>query len=124
MLLFAALIFVAGCAGTTVQQDPTHNENAPQAEALDRKAAKLRYETAKSKYSARKNEGTKKPYVDAAVTYATILMAGDGKPAEKYPEALRLYDEALVLDPGNDEAIANRQLIIDIYKSLGKEPPR
>jgi hypothetical protein len=42
----------------------------------------------------------------------------------KYPEALKVYDEALAVDPTNDEAKTNRQLILDIYAQLGKEPPK
>ncbi|MER3466852.1 MAG: hypothetical protein C4340_07130, partial [Armatimonadota bacterium] len=58
------------------------------------------------------------------VKYATAVMLGDLPPREKYPQALELYEEALGQDPNNAEAKTNRQLILDIYKSMGREPPK
>ena len=123
--LVAALIIVAGCAGSSVEKsEPQYAEASPKVQVEDIGKLKADYEKSKAAYSAEKNDGTRKPYVDATVKYATVVMAGGGKPTEKYPLALRLYDEALKVDPANGEAKANRQLIVDIYKSLGKEPPQ
>ncbi len=41
----------------------------------------------------------------------------------KYPRALRLYREALKLDPNNKEAKANKKMIEDIYRSMGRPIP-
>lgn len=83
------------------------------------------YQKAKAAYEASsKNEKLKTAYVQATVSYATAVMSGDGAPKDKYPRALELYDEALRLDPENGEAKVNRQLILDIYEQLGKEPPK
>jgi hypothetical protein len=85
---------------------------------------KATYESTKKDHAATKSDQSERHYVNATVAYATAVMAGDGKPSEKYPMALGLYDEALAVDPDNEEAKTNKQLILDIYKSLGKEPPK
>jgi hypothetical protein len=91
---------------------------------IPREALEASYQKSKAAYAENKTEENKKDYVAAAVAFGTDVMAGGGAPNEKYPMALRLYDEALTLDPANDEAKTNRQLILDIYAQLGKEPPK
>ena len=123
--LLLAAVFVAGCGGADTSVKPTEPKPEPMAEQkIPVATLKASYEETKGAYEAAKSEATEKAYVDATVAYATSVMAGDGKPSEKYPEALRLYDEALALAPDNDEAKTNKQLILDIYKSMGKEPPK
>lgn len=123
-ILLAAFL-VAGCAGTATDTQPAEPKPEPMAEQkVPVETLKASYENAKAAYDSAAADATKKAYVDATVAYATGMMAGDGKPSEKYPGAIRLYDEALALDPKNDEAKANKQLILDIYKSMGKEPPK
>ncbi|MBV6503974.1 MAG: hypothetical protein AKCLJLPJ_02069 [Fimbriimonadales bacterium] len=86
---------------------------------------KSAYEKAKAAYAAKsQDEKLKVEYVQATVSYATAVMSGDGAPKDKYPRALELYDEALAIDPKNGEAKVNRQLILDIYEQMGKEPPK
>jgi len=66
----------------------------------------------------------KKAYVDATVKLATETMLDpDLLPKDKYPKALKLYREALKVDPANEEAKVNSQQIIDIYKSMGRPVP-
>ena len=123
-LLLAAVI-VGGCAATATDTQPAESKPVPLTEQMvPVETLEASYEKAKGAYESGSSDATKKAYVDATVAYATGMMAGDGKPSEKYPGAIRLYDEALALDPKNDEAKANKQLILDIYKSMGKEPPK
>jgi len=64
-------------------------------------------------------------YVAATVKFGTATMNADSlAPRVKYAGALRLYREALKLDPKNSEALKNKKLIEDIYKSMGREIPK
>ena len=125
-LLVAALATV-GC-GSTATDSPSKIEPKAQPAVgsvdVDTATLKASYESTKKSFETDRGDEAKKKYVDATVAYATNVMAGDGKPSEKYPLALDLYDEAIAVDPDNEEAKTNRQLILDIYKSLGKEPPK
>jgi tetratricopeptide (TPR) repeat protein len=122
LLLALAL---AGCSDTTANPAAAEPKPEPMAEQkVPAPTLQASYEKAKGAFEGEKSEANEKAYVEATVSYATAVMAGDGKPREKYPEALRLYDEALALDPENDEAKTNKQLILDIYRSMGKEPPK
>lgn len=96
------------------------SENA--SESVESLAAK--YEEAKKAFEQAKSDETKAAYVEATVKYGTAMMMSDRPPREKYPKALELYEEALKHDPNNAEAKTNRQLILDIYKSMGREPPK
>ena len=118
-------IALAGCSDPTANSAAAEPKPEPMAEQkVPTPTLQASYEKAKGAFEGEKSESNEKAYVDATVAYATAVMAGDGKPSEKYPKALRLYDEALALDPENDEAKTNKQLILDIYQSMGKEPPK
>ena len=124
--MLSAALLIAGCGDTPVAQEPDAPKPGPSAGPMSVgvETLKASYDKTKKSYEAERTESSKHAHVDATVAYATAVMAGGGKPPEKYPLALNLYDEALSLDPGNEEAKTNRQLIVDIYKSLGKEPPK
>lgn len=83
-------------------------------------------ETAKAAFDkAPSDEKAKGAYVDATVKLATATMlAPELPPNQKYREALRLYREALKLDPDNEEAKSSSQTIIDIYESMGRPVPK
>ncbi len=84
-----------------------------------------KYEQAKAAYEADKSDQNKGDYVDAAVALGTQVMNDGGlPPREKYPRALNLYREALQLDPGNQEALANKALIEGIYESMNRPIPQ
>ncbi len=45
-------------------------------------------------------------------------------PRTRYPEALRLYRQALALDPKNKVALEDRKTIEGVYKQMGRPVPR
>ena len=62
--------------------------------------------------------------VSAHIKYGHFYMFNDTlAPRVKYPRALKQYNEALKLDPNNQDAKDNAQQIIDIYKMMGREVP-
>ncbi len=84
------------------------------------------YATAKAAYTrSPKRAGLKKKYVDATVAYGTGTMTTPALPTKsKYKDALRIYREALKLDPTNKEAKSNSDMMIRIYKQLGRPVPK
>jgi tetratricopeptide (TPR) repeat protein len=72
-----------------------------------------------------KDAKVKKAYVDSTVKLATASMVSPAlSPREKYPTALKYYREALKVDPNNKEAKNNSEMIISIYKSMGRPVPK
>jgi len=121
MPLVIGLLLLAGCGAPP---EPPKQTSPPEpAATVPVESLEASYQKAATDYESARTDANKSAYVDATVAYATAVMAADGPPA-KYQKSLKLYDEALRLDPGNEEAMANRQLILDIYKSMGKEPPK
>ncbi len=92
------------------------------------KLAKLRtaYATSKNAYAKdRSNAKAKNAYAGATLKYANATMYSPALgPKVKYPAALRLYREVLVVDPKNKVAIASRDTIEAIYKSMKREIPK
>lgn len=82
--------------------------------------------TAKAAFNkSPKDAKAKSAYIAATVKLGTATMnSEDLPPREKYRGALALYREALKLDPKNNEALANKKLIEDIYKSMGRPIPQ
>ena len=52
-----------------------------------------------------------------------LMFDADLPPKDKYKPALQRYRRVLELDPGNQEAMANKQQIEEIYQSMGKPIP-
>ena len=88
-------------------------------------AAKKAYESSKSAYSAAKSDAkAKDAYIKSTVSFGTTTMNSPVlSPKEKYGAALNLYREALAIDPQNEEATNNKELIESIYKQMGKKVP-
>jgi tetratricopeptide (TPR) repeat protein len=130
-LVFLLSVFLLfGCGKSAPDQPPEINsppqETSPSSSRTsseDLSLLRKQYEKAKEAYSQNPTRDNAERYVDATVGYANAVMLSDATPREKYPRALRLYEEALKVDPANKVAQENRQLILDIYKSLGKKPP-
>lgn len=122
--LRSASIFVllAVVALSNAQSAPTKPPKA------DPALAKLEatYKAKKAVYVKKpKDSNARKQYVNATVSFGTATMkAASLPPRVKYVGALRLYREALKLDPKNAEALRNKKVIEDIYKSMGREIPK
>lgn len=100
-------------------------------QADDKEKAKLAsltqtYTASKAAYKKKpKDAKVKKTYVSSTVALGTATMnAGSLRPQVKYAGALRLYREALAIDPKNKEALANKKMIEDIYQSMGRPIPK
>ena len=123
MLRTVALVAVAIASACALAQSP---DPAIEKEKKEIKRLEGRYATTQAalKKSPR-SAAAKKSHVEVTVKLATTVMnARSLAPKDKYPRALRLYREALKLDPSNKEAKANSKMIEDIYKSLGRPVPK
>ncbi len=67
----------------------------------------------------------KQSRIESHLKYATYFMYNDSlPPRKKYPAALKHYRKVLSLDPNNAQAKQEADLIISIYKDMGKEVPQ
>lgn len=81
-------------------------------------------DAADAKYQKSKSESDKKMCIEMQLKAANYLMfEADLPPREKYKPALTRYRRVIELDPKNEEAIANKTQIEEIYKSMGKPIP-
>lgn len=96
------------------------------AEKVKMAAFQKQYSVTKAAYAKKpKDAAAKKAFVSATVKFGTATMMTDTlPPRQKYGGALRLYREALKLDPKNAEALKNKKMIEDIYRSMGREIPK
>lgn len=101
------------------------NAQAPNDAKLKLQKAEKAYASTKGSWTKDKsNQAKKRAYVNATVQLGTVVMTSPLLGAKvKYPRALRLYREALKLDPNNKEAKANKKMIEDIYRSMGRPIP-
>ena len=92
---------------------------------VDLTALEKNYDTAKALYEKEpKDAKAKDAFVDAAVSYGhESMMSPDLDPKVKYKQALRIYREVLKIDPENKVAKPESDLIIKIYKSMGRPVP-
>jgi hypothetical protein len=100
-------------------------ETVKKAEA-DLASLKSNYETAKAVFEQSKdNKTAKEAYLVAAVKYGhESMMSPALTPRVKYPQALRIYREVLKVDPNNEVAKSESDLIIKIYGSMNKPVPQ
>ncbi|MCW5940956.1 MAG: hypothetical protein KIS66_01905 [Fimbriimonadaceae bacterium] len=95
-------------------------------EATATKIAELtkKYEDAQAAYEKSKDEATKKALVEAGVAYADYrTFKANLPPREKYAPALKVYREVLKLDPKNEGAKEAHDMIVAIYKQMGRPVP-
>ena len=135
-LVVIVIAFAFGCApGNDASGPPKENVYGtepevktkppiPTAEDMDSEIASAKSKYLLAKAAFEKGTGKKDILVDATIEYGIAVMNGPGAPRQKYPESLQLYEDALKLDPKNSEAEENKKLILDIYKSMGKTPPK
>lgn len=84
-----------------------------------------KYRSTKAAYTAKpKDKKAKDAYVEATVKLGHETMISPDYPARfKYKKTLQLYREALKLDPNNPVAKQESDLIIKIYKQMGRPVP-
>ena len=81
---------------------------------------------AEKAYNLKKKDATlKKNYAAALADLGEAVMLDETiEPRKRYPDALKLYRQALKLDPANQKAKDNIKLIEDVYKKMGKPVPK
>jgi PBP1b-binding outer membrane lipoprotein LpoB len=95
--------------------------------AVDEKADKLVKEAKdfEDVYKKNSNDENKKTLIEKNMAAGNYLMfQAKLNPKKKYGPALKLFKRVLELDPNNQEAMANRMQIEDIYSSMGREIPK
>jgi len=122
--LVVALCAVVAMATTAFGQGYA---NRPKITKNDLVKLEKEYKATKSTYAkkgAKSDAKVKKQYTTATYAYGYACMMSDVLDRkEKYKKALGLYREVLKVDPNHKEAKSQSQLIIDIYKSMGKPIP-
>jgi tetratricopeptide (TPR) repeat protein len=120
--VLCAVLFVLAALG----QAQMYANPKPTAEDLKQyKAIEKQYLASKQAYSKKKDAATKKKLVAATVKFGTAAMTTSALDRKvKYKKALALYREALKLDPKNKEAKNNSEMIVSIYKSMGRPVPQ
>jgi tetratricopeptide (TPR) repeat protein len=82
-------------------------------------ALRSQYTAAKAAYKQQPSSKAKAKLVVATDKLATATMTSEALDARKrYPEALGLYQDALLLDPSNKEALNNASMIDSVYKGM------
>lgn len=84
------------------------------------------YAKAKAAYVKDKKSVPKRTaYIASTTKLADLYMLSLGlTPKEKYPNALKYYREVLKTDPKNTHAKDSADIIVAIYKSLGRPVPK
>ena len=93
--------------------------------ATEVKAYGNAYAAAKKGFAARpKDPKARQAVVAAGDRYATAtMMSPDLDRKAKYRDALRIYREVLKVDPKNHEAKNNSDMIVSIYRQMGRPIP-
>lgn len=93
--------------------------------AAEVKSYEKSYLAAKKALAAKpKDKKRQKAFIVAGDRFATASMnAASLPPRVKYRQALRVYREVLKVDPKNREAKNNSEMIVSIYKSMGRPVP-
>lgn len=78
---------------------------------------------AQTAYDKAKKGSDEKANEKATMDLADAYMWGDADQKVKYRRALQYYREVLKLDPGNDKAKQNADVIVAIYKQMGRPVP-
>lgn len=126
MKRFFAILLAGALVMGAIAQNPNTDPKAAKAERAKITAGETSYTATKKAYLAKKTDRKLKAnFVKATVELGTtVMMSPLLSPKEKYPRALRLYREALQLDPQNKEALNNKKLIENIYQQMGRPVPK
>ncbi len=120
LLLLTLLIASFGSAQPMASGEDLKKEQATLAKLQKAQVA------AKAAFAKKpKDAKTKEAYVAATVKLGTATMVSAAlPPKDKYRGALKWYKEALKVDPKNKEAKNNTDMIVSIYKSMGRPVPK
>ena len=127
-IFLSVIAFIIGCT-KQVQNNPpvtSQQENKSDVKGKDETADRLTKEAddADSVYQKTKNDADKQSCLQKQMAAANYLMFESSlSPKQKYRGALRRYKRVLEFDPGNQEAVANKKQIEDVYKSMGMPVP-
>ena len=115
LALLASLCIAQGMAKPATKEDQKRIQTMQKA-----------YDVAKADFSKHpKDAAAKKRFVAAAVKYGhESMMSPVLEPRVKYRQALHIYREVLALDPKNPVAKPESDMIISIYKSMGRPVPK
>jgi len=106
-------------------EDPSKFTSPNPITKADLKKLQSSVDSANAAYKSKPSSATKKKLVDLTVDLASKTMdCTDLTPHEKYPAALRLYRQALSLDPSNPDANAAADTIVKIYHQMGMPVPK
>lgn len=82
-------------------------------------------EDADAKFEKDKSDGNKKAVIEKNLAAGNYMMfEANVPPKEKYRPALKYYRKVLAIDPKNEEAIANKDKIEEIYNQMGLPIPQ
>lgn len=81
---------------------------------------------AEAAYKAKpKDADAKKAYANALADLGHATMLDQAiAPRQRYPQALKQFNQALKLDPANKTALDDKKAIEDVYKSMGRPIPQ
>lgn len=80
---------------------------------------------ANAKYEKDKSDANKKAVIEKNLTAGNYMMfEANVPPKEKYRPALKYYRNVLAVDPKNQEAMANKDKIEEIYNQMGLPIPQ
>lgn len=135
LLIGAVCLIGAGCADQAKAPDPTQPTamQTPGAAAMSGggqvvipaeslEALQKTYDQAKAAY-AKDPKQNAKAFGDAAYNLGVKLEYSDKPSNVKYPGALKLFREAAKADPANKSAQEGADMIVSIYKQMGKPVP-
>lgn len=119
----SVMVLVCLSLAAFAQIPPASEPTAKDKENLAK--AEKAYKTLKANFEKHpKDAKAKKSFVDAAVVYGHESMVSPVLPPRiKYKQALSIYREALKLDPKNKVAKSESDMIIAIYKQMGRPIP-
>jgi tetratricopeptide (TPR) repeat protein len=108
------------------QMPPLGPGVTPDQAAADLEQLEATYDEAKAEYEKDKsNAANRDAFVAAAVKFGhESMMSPALDTSVKYRQALRIYREVLAIEPENEVAKRESELIIDIYESMGRPVPK
>ncbi|MDD8017369.1 MAG: hypothetical protein PHP42_03240 [Bacteroidota bacterium] len=121
ILTVIAAAFILGCSEKKVDPEKLNHANALVNSGNFEEGVNLLDDMAKSSPT---DLALKQSLISAHLKYANFFMYNDSLPPKvKYPSALKHYRAVLKIDASNKDAQDNANMIIDIYKSMGREVP-